>query len=182
MRRKLVSNNHPLYEVINRGHCLSGVDQLATDRYICVFIVKAWEKTVISAQRPWSVHKADVDGLLCRQTWLKHGAYPGRLLGWAAHFRTAVTSSQREKIEEKQEQKALISMAAMAQHFNNDTRYTEVTASAMNRLTACSILRLEGAIFEHVTDSNVHWKAKSGACWGFYIRHKHYSLNINTAQ
>lgn len=174
MRRKLVSNNHPLYEVINRGHCLSGVDQLATDRYICVFIVKAREKTVISAPRPWSAHKADVDGLLCRQTWLKHGAYP-------AHFGTALTSSWREKIEEKQEQKALISMAAKAQHFNNDTRYTEVTASAMNRLTACSILRLAGAIFEHVTDSNVHWKAKSGACWGFYIRHKHYSLNINTA-
>lgn len=47
-------------------------------------------------------------------------------------------------------------MAAMAQHFNNDTRYTDVTATAMNSLTACSILRLEGAIFERVTDSNVH--------------------------
>lgn len=121
-RRKLVSNNHPLYEVINRGHCLGGLDQLTTDWYICIFIVKAWEKTVFSAPRLSYVHKANVDGLLCRQTWLKRGAYPGRLLGWAAHFRAALTSSRREKIEEKQEQKALISMAAIAQLFNNDTR------------------------------------------------------------
>lgn len=119
-----------------------GVDQLTTDRYICIFTVKAWEKTVFSAPRLSDVHKADVDGLLCRQTWLKHGAYPGRLLDWAAHFRAALTSSLREKIEEKQEQKALISMAAIAQPFNNDTRYTEVTAAAMNSLTPCSILRL----------------------------------------
>lgn len=122
MRRKLVSNNHPLYEVINGGHCLGGLDQLTTDRYICIFIVKAREKTVFSAPRLLYVHKADVDGLLCRQTWLKHGAYPGRQLGWAAHFMAVLTSSRREKIEEKQEQKALISMAAIAQPFNNDTR------------------------------------------------------------
>lgn len=139
MRRKLVSNNHPLYEVINRGHCLGGLDQLTTDRYICIFIVKAQEKTVFSAPRLLYVHKADVDWLLYRQTWLKHGAYPGRLLGWAAHFRAALTSSRREKIEEKQEQKALISMAAIAQPFNNDT---EVTATTINSLTACSFLRL----------------------------------------
>ncbi len=122
MRRKLVSNNHPLYEVINWGHCLGGLDQLTTDRYICIFIVKAREKTVFSAPRLLYVHKADVDGLLCRQTWLKHGAYPGRQLGWAAHFMAVLTSAGGSKIEEKQEQKALISMAAIAQPFNNDTR------------------------------------------------------------
>lgn len=47
-----------------------------TDRYICISLVKAREKTVFSGPRLSSVHKADVDGLFSRQTSLKHGAYP----------------------------------------------------------------------------------------------------------
>lgn len=49
-------------------------------------------------------------------------------------------------------------MAAIAHPFHNDAGYTEVTAKAMNSLAACAILRLSGAIFEHVSDYSLNRK------------------------